>query len=104
MLPPHLARGLGVVCVGGRYFIYYEFWLQLEAGKRFAEFRPLFEIATTRAGSEVALITQTPQTHGEPEESESWSWWRRGRVGCSLFANKIRSPFTWPTRRHSSSE
>jgi len=43
-------------------------------------FRPLFEIATTRAGSGVVLINQTPQTQNEPEASESCSWWRRGRV------------------------
>lgn len=56
-------------------------------------FRPLFEIATTRAGSGVALINQTPQTSNEPEASESCLWWRRRRVGCSLFAIDVRSPF-----------
>ena len=34
-------------------------------------FRPLFEIATTRAGSEVVLINDTPQTRDEPEASAS---------------------------------
>ena len=43
-------------------------------------FRPIFEVATTREGSGIALINQTPQTQGEPEASESGSWWRRGRV------------------------
>ena len=43
-------------------------------------FRPIFELATTREGSGVALITQAPQTQGEPEASESCSWWRRRRV------------------------
>ena len=43
-------------------------------------FRPLFEIATTRAESGVALINQTPQTQDEAEASEPCSWWRRGRV------------------------
>ena len=43
-------------------------------------FRPLFEIATTRAGSGVVLINQTPQTQDEPEASEPCFWWRRGRV------------------------
>ena len=43
-------------------------------------FRPIFEVATTREGSGIALINQTPQTQGEPEASESCSWWRRGRV------------------------
>ncbi len=43
-------------------------------------FRPIFEVATTREGSGIALINQTPQTQNEPEASESCSWWRRGRV------------------------
>ena len=43
-------------------------------------FRPIFEVATTREGSGIALINQTPQTRDEPEASESCSWWRRGRV------------------------
>ena len=47
-------------------------------------FRPIFEVATTREGSGIALINQTPQTQGEPEASESCSWWRRGRVEPGL--------------------
>ena len=43
-------------------------------------FRPIFEVATTHDGSEIALINQTPQTQGESEASESCSWWRRGRA------------------------
>ena len=43
-------------------------------------FRPIFELATTREGSGIVLITQTPQAQGEPGASESCSWWRRGRV------------------------
>ena len=42
--------------------------------------RPIFEVATTREGSGIALINQTPQTQDGPEASESCSWWRRGRV------------------------
>ena len=34
-------------------------------------FRPTFAVATTREGSGIALINQTPQTQGEPEASES---------------------------------
>ena len=34
-------------------------------------FRPIFAVATTREGSGIALINQTPQTQGEPEASES---------------------------------
>ena len=37
-------------------------------------FRPLFEIATTRADSGVVLINQTPQTQDEPEASEPCFW------------------------------
>ena len=48
--------------------------------KSVAAIRPFFEVATTREGSGIALINQTPQTQDEPEASESYSWWRRGRV------------------------
>jgi len=44
------------------------------------DFHSFFEVATTCEGSGIALINQTPQTQGEPEASESCSWWRRGRV------------------------
>ena len=66
-------------------------------------FRPLFEIATTRAGSGVVLINQTPQTQGEPgaysrsdplvlsegmaTEQVSCFWWRRGRVELPVQKN-----------------
>ena len=50
-------------------------------------FRPLFEIATTRAGSGVVLINQTPQTQDEPEASEPCFWWRRGRVELPVQKN-----------------
>ena len=43
-------------------------------------FRPLFEIATTREGSDVVLIKEPPQTDFEPEAADSCFWWRRGRV------------------------
>ena len=43
-------------------------------------FKALFEIATTRKGSGVALITTTPPDFFSPEASFSCSWWRRGRV------------------------
>jgi len=43
-------------------------------------FQPLFEIATTREGSEVVLINEPPQTDFEPEAAGSCLWWRRGRV------------------------
>ncbi len=47
------------------------------------------EVATTRAGSGIALINQTPQTQDEPEASESCSWWRRGRVHWTQSRNGL---------------
>ena len=43
-------------------------------------FRPLFEIATTREGSDVVLINVLPLAANEPEAADLRSWWRRGRV------------------------
>ena len=45
-------------------------------------FQPLFEIATTRQGSDVVLINEPPEASNEPEAAELFFWWRRGRVGC----------------------
>ena len=42
-------------------------------------FRPLFEVATTREGSDVVLINEPPQAF-EPEAADLCFWWRRGRV------------------------
>ena len=58
-------------------------------------FRPLFEMATTREGSDVVLINEAPPDSESPGAPDPCSWWRRGRVGCSLFANTVSSPFTW---------
>ena len=33
-------------------------------------FHPIFEVATTREGSDIALINLTPQTQDKPEASE----------------------------------
>ena len=59
-------------------------------------FMPLFEVATTREGSEVVLITEKdlpPVGETSPEATSPCLWWRRGRVGCSLFAtNFVYSP------------
>jgi len=41
--------------------------------------RPLFEIATTREGSDVILINEPPLAI-EPEAADLCFWWRRGRV------------------------
>ena len=43
-------------------------------------FRPLFEIATTREGSDVVLINEPPEASTEPEAADLCFWWRRGRV------------------------
>ena len=47
-------------------------------------FWPLFEIATTRAGSREVLINLTPQTRFESGASEPCFWWRRGRLEPGL--------------------
>ena len=57
-------------------------------------FRPIFEVATTREGSGIALINQTPQTQDEPEASESYSWWRRGRLRSQRL--QVLSPDLYP--------
>ena len=43
-------------------------------------FRPIFEVATTRAGSGIVLINETPPDPEGPEAESLCSWWRRGRV------------------------
>ena len=50
-------------------------------------FRPLFEIATTRTGSGIVLVSERglenadqPPPGGYGTEGDSCSWWRRGRV------------------------
>ncbi|MCH8090630.1 MAG: hypothetical protein IH955_11570 [Chloroflexi bacterium] len=43
-------------------------------------FKALFEIATTRKGSGIVLITTKPPDFFSPEASISCSWWSRGRV------------------------
>ena len=54
-----------------------------------ARFKPVFEVATTREGSEVALvhdleaqprIEDQPPPHVQGLEADSCLWWRRGRV------------------------
>ena len=53
-----------------------------------APFKPVFEVATTRKGSEVVLVHDPnvePQIPNQPppngqEADELCSWWRRGRV------------------------
>ena len=43
-------------------------------------FQPIFEIATTREGSDVFLINEQPPVPDDPEATIPCSWWRRGRV------------------------
>ena len=56
-------------------------------------FRPVFEVATTREGSEVVLvhdpqaepqITNQPPPGGQEADATLCSWWRRGRVELHL--------------------
>ena len=42
-------------------------------------FRPIFEVATTRAGSGIVLINETPSGLEGPKAESLCSWWRRGR-------------------------
>ena len=42
-------------------------------------FRPILEVATTRAGSGIVLINETPPDPEGPEAESLCSWWRRGR-------------------------
>ena len=78
-------------------------------------FRPLFEIATTRAGSGIVLVSEKhlenknqPPADGQEAEAVPCSWWRRGRVelpvqktpwsGCTTgLAGDVVSPPTAPT-------
>ena len=47
-------------------------------------FQPLFEIATTREGSDIVLINEPPEASTEPEAADPCFWWRRGRVELPL--------------------
>ena len=59
-------------------------------------FRPLFEIATTREGSGIVLVSQNDaEEAGQPppnglEADDSCSWWRRGRVELPVQENRCR--------------
>ena len=64
-----------------------------------APFKPVFEVATTREGSEIALvhdpeaeprIADQPPPHGHGLEADWCSWWRRGRVeACCEHGNSV---------------
>ena len=54
-------------------------------------FRPVFRVATTKAGSDVVLIREEdpdkpnqPLPHGHEADGIPCSWWRRGRVELGL--------------------
>ena len=58
-----------------------------------APFKPVFEVSTTREGSEVVLvhdaeakprILEQPPPHGHGLEADWCSWWRRGRAELHL--------------------
>ena len=46
-----------------------------------AAFRPVFQVAVTREGSEVVLVNEPP---GEAPEAHRCFWWRRGTVELHL--------------------
>ena len=46
-------------------------------------FRTIFEVATTRGGSGISLINETPPDPEGPEAESLRSWWRRGREPVS---------------------
>ena len=50
-------------------------------------FGPMFQVVTERQGSGVRLIKESPHIPFEPGTADLCFWWRRGRVGCSLFTN-----------------
>ena len=43
-------------------------------------FMPLFELATTREGSDVVLVLEKDLPPVDPEATSPCFWWRRGRV------------------------
>jgi len=51
-------------------------------------FKALFHIATTKADSGVILYNEKTPALSESSD-DLCSWWRRGRVGCSLFETNI---------------
>ncbi len=60
-------------------------------------FQALFQVATTKEGSGVVLFTQNenpPEAPKAPEDASPCSWWRRGRVECSLFETNFVDPDT----------
>ena len=75
-----------------------------------APFKPVFEVATTRKGSEVALVhdpDNEPQIANQPppdgqEADQSCSWWKRGRLTRrrrdSVVSRWSRSSATRPDR------
>ena len=47
-------------------------------------FKPLFQIALTRQGSEVTIIHENTPSHNNATETNPCFWWRRGRVELPL--------------------
>ena len=45
---------------------------------------PIFDVPSTREGSDVTLINEPPLANSEPEAANLCIWWRRGRVGLGL--------------------
>ena len=51
--------------------------------------RPLFDVATTRVGSDVVLINEPPPTSNEPEAAHPCFWCRQARE--SIYTRNTRS-------------
>ncbi len=47
-------------------------------------FRPIFQVATTREGSGIELLTSEPPEEVTAPEARPCFWWRRGRVSLYL--------------------
>ena len=63
-------------------------------------FIPLSDVATTKEGSGVMLISEKdlpPVDEDQEADTSPCLWWRRGRVECSQFATDCVYSFTeWP--------
>jgi hypothetical protein len=57
-------------------------------------FKALFNIATTKEGSGIVLYNEKTLALSERLDG-SCSWWRRGRVECSLFETNCGRKITW---------
>ena len=62
-------------------------------------FRPIFEVATTRASSGIVLINETPLYPESPEAESLCSWWSPGEATTSKEFSQLPTALT---RKHAS--